>query len=133
MWKIENPRKIYEKIDMKNLDIRERVTQAQAAVLSDFQIEIPKIGLIRAMKTYPPVMNSLTTDTMSRSYLRLVWSPILKVIGQHLRLSSWITKNHPGINLLTVDCLTPWNYSQCFFTLPWTVPVSAVASASVNR
>ena len=45
---------------MKNLDIRERVTQAQAAVLSDFQVEIPKIGLIRAMKTYPPVMNSLT-------------------------------------------------------------------------
>ena len=45
---------------MKNLDIRERVTQAQAAVLSDFQVEIPKIGLIRAMKTYPSVMNSLT-------------------------------------------------------------------------
>ena len=48
---------------MKNLDIRERVTQAQAAVLSDFQVEIPKIGLIRAMKTYPapePVMNPLT-------------------------------------------------------------------------
>ena len=58
--KNKKPRKIYEKIGMKNLDIRERVTQAQAAVLSDFQVEIPKIGLIRAMKTYPPVMNSLT-------------------------------------------------------------------------
>ena len=50
---------------MKNLDIRERVTQAQAAVLSDFQVEIPKIGLIRAMKTYPPVMNSLTKATVT--------------------------------------------------------------------
>ena len=52
---------------MKNLDIRERVTQAQAAVLSDFQVEIPKIGLIRAMKTYPPVMNSLTRASTSRN------------------------------------------------------------------
>ena len=59
---------------MKNLDIRERDTQAQAAVLSDFQVEIPKIGLIRAMKTYPapePVMNPLT--------------PVLFFVGIYLR------------------------------------------------
>ena len=33
-------------------------------MLRDFQVEIPKIGLIRGMKTYPapePVMNPLTT------------------------------------------------------------------------
>ena len=45
---------------MKNLDIRERVTQAQAAVLSDFQVEIPKVETIQPIMTYPLEMNPLT-------------------------------------------------------------------------
>ena len=43
------------------MGIRERETLALLAALTDFQVEIPKLWLIRAIKTYPLEMNLLTT------------------------------------------------------------------------